>query len=294
MRQSQDDAKKLKNRVWLAIIALILAFLAAASATYAWYIYNTGKRTTSVRLAAGAGSNLQISNTYDSGYGSRTPLSSFVGELIPVSTDYIQNGFQRVTKFVDNNTGVGANILADRFAGANGREYYKTSLYIRTNGPLTDVYISDISYEDDNPALPISTAVRVGFVVHTAGENTPPKNEYIFSITENKNPEAEYNTATGREGYVLDSRKTDGTTVEFKHYTGENYCIYKSADNSVTLKENSLKICKVGGTAEGKPGTPVQIDVYIWLEGCDEDCTNNLSAQTLKNLAISFAGVKAN
>lgn len=37
MRQSQDDAKKLKNRVWLAIIALILAFLAAASATYAWY-----------------------------------------------------------------------------------------------------------------------------------------------------------------------------------------------------------------------------------------------------------------
>lgn len=26
MRQSQDDAKKLKNRVWLAIIALILAF----------------------------------------------------------------------------------------------------------------------------------------------------------------------------------------------------------------------------------------------------------------------------
>ena len=72
MRQSQDDAKKLKNRVWLAIIVLILAFLAAASATYAWYIYNTGKRTTSVRLAAGAGSNLQISNTYDSGYASRT------------------------------------------------------------------------------------------------------------------------------------------------------------------------------------------------------------------------------
>ena len=67
MRQSQNDAKKLKNRVWLAIIALILAFLAAASATYAWCVYNTGKRTTSVRLAAGAGSNLQISNTYDSG-----------------------------------------------------------------------------------------------------------------------------------------------------------------------------------------------------------------------------------
>ena len=101
-------------------------------------------------------------------------------------------------------------------------------------------------------------------------------------------------SATGREDYVLDSRKTDGTTVEFKHYIGENYCIYSSADNSVTLKEKSLKICNVSGTAEGKPGTPVQIDVYIWLEGCDEDCTNNLSAQTLKNLAISFAGVKAN
>ena len=34
-----------------------------------------------------------------------------------------------------------------------------------------------------------------------------------------------------------------------------------------------------------------QIDLYIWLEGCDEDCTGNLSSQTLKNLAVSFAGI---
>ena len=35
----------------------------------------------------------------------------------------------------------------------------------------------------------------------------------------------------------------------------------------------------------------MEIDLYIWLEGCDEDCTANLANQTLRNLAVSFAGV---
>ena len=39
-------------------------------------------------------------------------------------------------------------------------------------------------------------------------------------------------------------------------------------------------------------GESVEIELYIWLEGCDEDCTSNLCRQTLRNLAVSFAGVK--
>ncbi|MEI2990669.1 MAG: hypothetical protein V8T85_03465 [Blautia faecicola] len=35
------------------------------AATYAWYVYNTGRHTTKVRMPAGTGINLQISNKYD-------------------------------------------------------------------------------------------------------------------------------------------------------------------------------------------------------------------------------------
>ncbi len=58
----------------------------------------------------------------------------------------------------------------------------------------------------------------------------------------------------------------------------------------MTLKDSSLKLCTVSGSADGKNGEPVEIGLYIWLEGCDEDCTSNLADQTLKNLAVSFAG----
>ena len=68
------------------------------------------------------------------------------------------------------------------------------------------------------------------------------------------------------------------------------FCEYDNNTGAVTLKDGSLKLCTVSGSADGKNGEPVEIELYIWLEGCDEDCTSNLTDQTLKNLAVSFAG----
>ena len=45
------------------MIAIFLLLLASLAATYAWYIYNTSRHTTNVKMAAGTGVNLQISNT---------------------------------------------------------------------------------------------------------------------------------------------------------------------------------------------------------------------------------------
>ena len=57
------------------------------------------------------------------------------------------------------------------------------------------------------------------------------------------------------------------------------------------MKDSSLKLSTITGAGDGAVGTPVEIEIYIWLEGCDEDCTANLCSQTLRNLAVSFAGV---
>lgn len=73
------------------------------AATYAWYVYNTGRHTTKVRMAAGTGINLQISNKYDdeTAYKSSTMLESFTGKLNPVSTNRIQDGFRKVFGFTN-------------------------------------------------------------------------------------------------------------------------------------------------------------------------------------------------
>lgn len=291
--EHMNHAKQLKRRLTIAMAALLIAFVAALAATYAWYVYNTGRHTTNVRMAAGAGVNLQISNAYDGSYGSAAVLNSFSGQLIPVSTNRISGGFQKVLEFTEGSAGQ-ANMVADIFGSGEQNDYYRTSLFLRTNGSATDIYLSDIGFEDSDENNPISSAIRVGLVVHRAGRNQPAQGEYIFAISDKKNPEAEYNTATGQEGYVLDCTKTDGSTVPFTPYTSDAYCIYNQNTGAVTLKNNSLKLCTISGTGDGKTGTPVEIELYIWLEGCDEDCTLNLCSQTLKNLAVSFAGVAEN
>ena len=284
-----SSRKKLKGRLTTGTVALLIALLAVVSATYAWYVYNTSRHTTKVRMAAGAGVNLQISNSYNGTYGSAAVLDSFSGRLNPVSTNRISGGFQKVLGFT-NGTENQTNLVASLFGKGDYSDYYKTSLFLRTNGNSIDIYIADIGFEDSDEKNPISSAIRAGFVVHRTGKDQPAQDEYIFAISDKKNPEADYNTAKGKEGDVLDCTKTDGTTVAFTPYTSDAYCVYDKNTGEVALKENSLKLCTVSGQNESV-GEPVQIDVYIWLEGCDEDCTGNLSSQTLKNLSVSFAGV---
>jgi len=288
-RVSREKSRQLKRRFATAIIALFLTFLAVASATYAWYIYNTSRHTTNVRMAAGAGVNLQISNAYNGTYGSAAVLDSFAGQLVPVSTNRITGGFQKVLGFTEGNSQSG--LVASIFGSGEQTDYYHTSLFLRTNGSSTDIYVSNIGYEDSDEANPISSAIRVGLVVHRPGQNQSVAGEYIFEISDKKNPEADYNTATGEEGYVLNSSSTDGSTISFSPYTSASYCEYDQSTGTVTLKNNSLKLCNISGAEDGTAGTPVEIEIYIWLEGCDEDCTLNLCSQTLRNLAVSFAGV---
>ena len=115
-RENAVEAKRLKRKFTGALLALLITFLAVASATYAWYIYNTSQHTTNVRMAAGAGVNLQISNAYNGVYGSSAVLESFSGQLVPVSTNKISAGFQKVTDIASAVTAAGRTLafLLDR------------------------------------------------------------------------------------------------------------------------------------------------------------------------------------
>ncbi len=281
-----EKASVLKRQFVAALIAVLVALSVAVMATFAWYIYTVNAHTTNVHMAAGTSISLQISGTPDSGYGSATVLDAFVGTLDPVSTDRIGGGFQKVMGFTNGKENQ-PMLVANLFGAGEDNDYYMTSLYLRTNSGDMDVYLSDIGFEDSDPENPISTAIRIGIVEHATGD------EYIFAISDLKNPGAEYNTATGQEGYVLDSTRTDGTTIPFQPYTVANFCGYDKLTGAVTLRPESVPVCMVRGSGQpGEFGEAVQLDIYIWLEGCDEDCTNNLCATTLSNIALSFAGVE--
>ena len=97
IEKNQINKKSLRYRFTAGTIGVLLTLGAVVVSTYAWYVYNTGRHTTKVRMAAGAGINMQISNAYDGVYGSAAVLDSFSGQLNPVSTNRISGGFQKAT-----------------------------------------------------------------------------------------------------------------------------------------------------------------------------------------------------
>lgn len=282
------DSQQLRKRFRRMLVTLVVALLAAVLVTYAWYIYNANRHITDVKMAAGTGVTFLISNEYNGEYKSNAGLS-FQGLLNPVSTDNIQNGFQKVTGFTGGPTQ--SSLLATFFGPAQRSDYYETSLYFATSSLPTDVYISDIKFDDTDSNNPISSALRVGLLVHEPGENKPVAGQYVFEISQEHNPEANYNTKNGQAGSVLDSTKTDGSTVDFsgRLLNSSNYCQYDEESGKVT--KPGTKLCTLPAAAEGaEHSTPVQVEVFVWLEGCDADCTNNLCGTSLESLALHFAG----
>ena len=59
-KDKKMGSKSLKRRLTISVFAVLITMVAVASATYAWYIYNTSRHTTNVRMAAGTGANRQL------------------------------------------------------------------------------------------------------------------------------------------------------------------------------------------------------------------------------------------
>lgn len=276
----------LKRRIALAALAVFAALLSVSAATYAWYIYNTSARTTRVEMAAGSSVSLEISNAEEGPYSSSTVMESFSGMLYPVSTDKITGGFQRVKSFASEwnpESGTYRSVAKFFTSSTEMVHYYKTSLYLRTNAGNLDIYLSKVGFEDADPENPISPSMRLGLVAQ--GE------EYIFAINTDHNPNADDNGAKEPQGgYVLRHDRTDGSTVAFTPYTSANFCIYDPSSGAVTVPDGAVALCTISGDGHGGYGTPVKLDIYLWLEGCDEDCTLNIAGKTMTNLALSFAG----
>ena len=197
----KTNTQHLLRSFLLALLAVVAALLSMVAATFAWYIYNTSARTTRVEMAAGSSVTLQIANSADGPWGSSTVMEEFTGKLVPVSTDSILGGFQRVTEFETVPASGGASrLIANAFqSGVPSVHYYKTSLFLRSRSKDLNIYLSNIGFEDDSTEDPISTAMRLGLVVQGK--------EYIFEINQAHNPGADDNAAKEPEGGYVPTRR---------------------------------------------------------------------------------------
>ncbi len=285
------SSRSLRRRFVGALIVLLIFVTLMGAVTMAWYIYNTNSHTTDVHMAAGTSTRLEIAKEYDGEYSYAVQLDQFKGRLNPVSTDKITGGFQECVGHTEDTEGT-RGPLAYLFDFSKKSDYYQDTMFLRTNASDLGVYVSGIDFKDTQDAQLLATALRVGLVVHEPGQDQPVAKEYIFELSDKKNPNREYNAYNGYDGCVLDHRKTDGSVVELTPYSKKNFAKYDPITDVIELTDDSLKLFDLTGTVDKDFGTPVQVDVYIWLEGCDADCTGFIGGLSLEDLAITYACFK--
>ena len=281
-----------KKQLMTAIAMLVVAALALGASTYAWFMSNTTVSVESMTFTAQSTDNLQIALTKTAWGGSlgwdgaeadafktiittddlntlyTAKSASLTGPaLIPASTiNAASNAFFRIPD--DENGawttqgGVTKAMKWQRVDSIAENSVKAIPLYVKSTS-ATALYIgANTSVTGD--AAP---AARVAFVV--PAEDGLSANTIIWAPNTNHITDSGITTIDDANGIAKAVK--DESTV---------------GDMGVAVTEGPLGANTK--LADLKVNTARRIMVYIWLEGCDEDCVSGLSAKDLTvNLAFT-------
>ncbi len=263
-------------------------------------------------LASGAGT--QSANTpvrpitkNDEGADLETPLKVF--EYSPISTGigaydstngvlnfYSATVRQNLISNITDATGTARKGDSGDDAKLSGRGYVKYDLYVN----LAEESVVGVSGISVNSTETISWAGRVGFIYH--GQATNIRDAKASSLTANNNffiyePNATSHTAAGTTNQELIAG-TANTTGKFAYngiiddtlpdggigLDGKYDATDDSTDNP-TLYSTSFETVTTTDTATDikflMPKGNNKITVYIWVEGQDADCLNDLATSVM-------------
>ena len=269
-----------KGKLFISLIWLVLAFIAIVGATFAWLSENRNVEANGMQVQAETVKNLLISSTQSGTYATSATssiASNDAAKMSPAST--IATLVSGALKFYapDSNTkanyinyATGALETGAEFtevapttsAPVSGTTYsvMKHTFWLKVDGKTTDtlsnLYVSNIVVTRASTQSNISKALRVAVANRTTGE------VFIYSVT------------GGQKSYLGISGTQDGTPA----YTTSQVTACDSFETTYILANTVTNT------------TPLPIDVYVWYEGQDSNCTseNSLTIEDL-SIAITFS-----
>lgn len=256
------------KKLIVSLCMLLVAVALLGTSTYAWFSMNGKVEAQGMKVEATTAKNLVISNNNTVSNGENVTATSTITGVIklkPSSTQTLQGAQNFFT--LDRNTGIdytsgqavsGAKFKAATISSAYSageHEVIKHTFYIRVDGQdgekFTNLFVENIAVERATTQSEISKALRVGVVCGDKGYIYAPvtgaTTEYMGVIKAGT-----FGTDTG---VVSDTKVTLGTYGE-----------------ASTLGEVST--------------TYVTVDIYIWYEGQDANCTS-AKAVTTEQLGIT-------
>ncbi len=267
---------KIKKQIIWSLLMSCLALIVTVSSTYAWFTVN--RQVSTGRVSARAAEEdlkLLLCGTENGEFSETTAVITQVNvqamdKLMPVSTADLKSFCELL--YTDGQE-VNRYSLVEREENLyHGRIYIRpTTVNLQTGGRMA-LYFDQTEaaggklMTDVEGAL--STAGRLGLSFQTA-----QREGYIFYLTP---PGAD------EKPVVVSYDETNGFREVGDPAVSVNTYEIQVRDTEVVLPEKPLAILELD--------KPCALDIYFYLEGCDVDCTEEISGDSI-DLHMAFYGV---
>ncbi|MBE5935623.1 MAG: hypothetical protein E7262_07505 [Lachnospiraceae bacterium] len=298
MRKNPKKTKKILT----AISTTMLSMLLLVSVTYAWFTLTNKPKIEGFNLKVGTTGKLEIAKE-DKVYGNKIAFDEDANSddtpdistwcLKPLSTiDMVtfykpshrdQNGVVDETEPITieelNTNGYINNTTANNGYLIKKEFYLKATVDAELNskainvklvaGNKTDTAITGTYIYNKNEDKKAAAAVRVGFICEGVNTQLQPETQKVFlephwNESVSQTPAQQYSAGNGWT-------TTNPTTIKHNP-SGTFYLGGTSPDNNAKETGDIFKI---------KPNHDTKVTMFIWLEGADKDCVNDIQGSDI-------------
>lgn len=305
-----------RKQLFTAVAMLLVAAIALATATYAWFVNNTAVGVDQLDFQASASSSMEISlpdgtdpwdgtvggistgainwtgiiaNKDVKKYHGITVETTTFGAVMPASSTDTKNFFTVAADGWDLTALKAKDFTQITDFKNSSQGAIMVPMYIRSSQEM-DVYLNakaGKSFAVDVGTGEITKALRIAIV-------DPAGNAKIFEP--NRDPitlPGRGNTTSKITDGMIDAEKqaitnTDGTVGAQTKLDPAGYTVTDLATGSVGIVDGDENKDKTA-LFTLKANTPGLMKVYIWLEGCDFDCVSSVSSHQY-NVNLNFIG----
>ena len=276
-------------RLWIIVISMIVVLLVIVTSTYAWFTANKVVSTNRAEARSGTDTlELQISSEGGDAFKAMEAAAiqqvnaTSVTKLMPVSTSDLKS-------FVYNPMTVDG-IAASFVPVENEKYYYHGRFYIRAQaqgqpaGAKVKLYL-----DEDNEVGGTLAKSEAGILLNAArlGMTFDNSNPVIFFLSDKKNNADDQARNTKVDGVILEDDKV--LHLESGKVKGVNDTSVALSDMTISMDDSRVLLPKVP-LLEMTLNRIYEVDVYLYLEGCDPDCSDSISMNE-GDLHLAFYGI---
>ena len=273
--------KTKKNKFFQTILVVIMGVFFLTTATYAWFSLTNAPKVNNLILKAGTTGNLLISNEKTTGFSDSISLE-LDGEccLRPLTTINGKTFYRPVYASSGMVESVSPSPISDNELNSmvnkietKGGWLIKKTFYLKAT-------VKDLSTVDVRLMAPIQTR-ESGTVISNVNKNSHGAEAVRVSFTYDKTtavlePNADVITDAANASQASLAGWKNMSVIK----QGSNYKF--SGDNGRTYTSDvSDKLFDI------PTNKPVEVTMYIWLEGADRDCVNEIMGNSI-NVELRF------